>query len=379
MARKDYPWHIPDFKFGNNLVVNVIILIFIAGYFAVVGIVSLIVMIVEHKGSSKSSKQGSYKSNNPSIVAKSTLTNSHRNWLVLVNDRSCDYVKCFEEHGYVYVNTKQREPNVSDIFYLYTSKGRRVRFKTIVIETNVIRQDEKYWRTTPPEGLTCKLQLISEYTGWALCASNLGLNGFNGEDSIQYPICYNQELLGYIEKHFNDFKNIIVKDNKGNTSVYDSDYIQSRLNDTSEQNAKRQDKKDKRWLIGVDENIYDINRAFDERACIYISTSNEYKFNSSDIVYIYLRKEGCVRFKTKVVETDTVRLDSQCWKVTPPDVPVYKLKLIDKYRGCYLFKSVLRVKGFKGNESVCDSLGLLDYIEEQFIKQTYMRSSSVLF
>lgn len=47
MARKDYPWSIPDIKFGSNLVVNSILLIFVIGFYAITGVVYLIIFIID--------------------------------------------------------------------------------------------------------------------------------------------------------------------------------------------------------------------------------------------------------------------------------------------------------------------------------------------
>ena len=56
MARRNYPWNIPRIKFGQNLVVNVIILIFIAGFYAIMGLMYLIAAIIDRIKKRKSKK-----------------------------------------------------------------------------------------------------------------------------------------------------------------------------------------------------------------------------------------------------------------------------------------------------------------------------------
>lgn len=56
MARRNYPWSIPNIKFGQNLLVNVIILIFIAGFYAIMGLMYLITAIIDRIKKRKSKK-----------------------------------------------------------------------------------------------------------------------------------------------------------------------------------------------------------------------------------------------------------------------------------------------------------------------------------
>lgn len=230
MARKDFPWHASDMKFGNNVVFDLILLLLFAVYYIIVGIVYLVMTIAEFAGLKKS-----HKTLSPTHKTEETkgtreeqipaLYNGQK-WLVLINDRNCDYAKCFEEKGYIYINTLQKnKPNLTDIVYLYTAKGRRVRFKTQVVELDVQRQDEEYWRVQPPKGLTCKLRLVAEYKGWELCLSKLNLNGgFGSVETIKYPIsnnenCHIARLLYYIEKHFCDSQNIIIAEDNNKISL----------------------------------------------------------------------------------------------------------------------------------------------------------------
>ena len=128
----------------------------------------------------------------------------NRRWLILANDAECDYDRAFSEHGYVYINAKNRRINVGDTIYLYMTNEKRVRYDTMVVAVNVKRQDNNYWNISPPKGATCKLEMIGEYKGKALSLSKLKKNGFNGERTIKLPICNNMMLLDYIEDEFDN-------------------------------------------------------------------------------------------------------------------------------------------------------------------------------
>lgn len=226
MARLDYPWHIPDIKFGQNLVVNVILLIFILGFYAITGLVALIILVVDLIKSAKSKKDSSKpiaeqpklqvsrdsashhrnEAFSPTNQACDIYTNrENRNWLVLADDEMCDYERAFDEHGYVYLNTKNRKFQKYDTVYLYMATKKKVRYETLVVEVDVPRGDEKYWITTPSKGLTCKLQRVAEYKGRELTKSKLKIYGFKGENSIRLPICNNRELMEYIEDTFLEY------------------------------------------------------------------------------------------------------------------------------------------------------------------------------
>ena len=69
------------------------------------------------------------------------------------------------ENKGTFINTRTKvKPTLTDTVYIYTVKGKRVRFKTVVDEVDVPRQDDKYWSTPRPNGLTCKLKLVAEYS-----------------------------------------------------------------------------------------------------------------------------------------------------------------------------------------------------------------------
>ena len=140
-----------------------------------------------------------YGANEQNVAPK---VRKNRRWLVLADDNIFDYEKSFDEHGYIYLNTKNRRFERYDTVYLYMATNKRVKYETLVMDVDVPRQDKEYWKVSPPEGLTCKLQRTAEYNGRELCSSKLKEYGFNGEQSIKLPISNNTELLDYLEDFF---------------------------------------------------------------------------------------------------------------------------------------------------------------------------------
>ena len=206
----------PNIKFGQNLVVNFIILILVLGFYVVIGIVALIIFIIDLIRSAKSNPRGDEATvNSPKTQASTLFFNNQidtscnrresRSWLVLVDDERCDYVSSFDQHGYVYLNTHNRKLQVGDTVFLYVATKRKIRYETSVVGVGVPRGDERYWVVPPPKGLTCKLQKVAEYKGRELTKSKLKAYGFKGENSIRLPICNNIELMDYIEETFLDY------------------------------------------------------------------------------------------------------------------------------------------------------------------------------
>lgn len=126
----------------------------------------------------------------------------NRRWLVFANNNNCRHDKAFAEQGFVSWNPQNRKFRVGDTVYLYMSKDCGVRFKTRVVEVNVQREDLRYWTVKPTDGLTCKLELVAEYEGNALSATEMMKHGFKGGGSIELPLCNNVQLLDYIEEQF---------------------------------------------------------------------------------------------------------------------------------------------------------------------------------
>ena len=192
MTRKDYPWHPSDAKRVESFLVMLFKLLLMVIQGGILGIVALSKFIGLIKTSTLSKKEEA----NPPI--------ENRKWLAYVNDTEYDYERAFIEHGYAYINPKNRRINVGDTVYLYIASEKRVKYDTMVIEIDVKRRDNNYWRVVPPKGAACKLEKIGEYKGKALSLSKLKKNGFNGEKTIKLPICNNAELLDYIEDKFED-------------------------------------------------------------------------------------------------------------------------------------------------------------------------------
>ena len=126
----------------------------------------------------------------------------NRRWLVYANETNCNHVKAFAEMGYISWNPQNRKFRVGDIVYMFLSSDRSVRFKTKVIETDVRRTDFQYWNVKHNDGITCKLEYVSEYDGDALHENVLKIHGFKGGGCIELPMCGNTELLDYIEEQF---------------------------------------------------------------------------------------------------------------------------------------------------------------------------------
>ncbi|MBE6337146.1 MAG: hypothetical protein E7066_10835 [Lentimicrobiaceae bacterium] len=190
MARKDYPWHPSDIKRVNSTLTMLFRLLLMGVQCVVWAVVTLSEVLGSKKALHKKEE----------IITPS----KNRRWLILANDAECDYDRAFSEHGYVYINAKNRRINVGDTIYLYMTNEKRVRYDTMVVAVNVKRQDNNYWNISPPKGATCKLEMIGEYKGKALSLSKLKKNGFNGERTIKLPICNNMMLLDYIEDEFDN-------------------------------------------------------------------------------------------------------------------------------------------------------------------------------
>lgn len=217
MARKNYPWRASDFNYGSKLVVNIILFAVTCGYFLIKGIVYLIMKINENYEFTQllKSLMPTHKFSKAKKGMGATLYDRNR-WLLLVNDRDSNYERFFEDENYIYFNTSAKSKlSLDDTVYLYMAKGKRVRFKTRVVDIDILKRDVKYRKNPQPIGQKCKLRIIAEYKGWALCESNLKFNGeFGGEETITYPMSDNIRLLNYVEEKFSDLNNIILKEVK---------------------------------------------------------------------------------------------------------------------------------------------------------------------
>lgn len=90
-----------------------------------------------------------------------------------------------------------------DIVYVFSSKERKIIFKT-VIECSEDRADNCYWRITAPKDITWRLRALQEYSGQGLDETTMKLYGFKGGRSIQTPMYNNPGLFSYIESKFDE-------------------------------------------------------------------------------------------------------------------------------------------------------------------------------
>lgn len=208
MARKDYPWNIPDIKFGSNLLVNFILLVIVIGFYLITGVVSLIIFIVD---TIKTSKSKSNKETAQTDEATKKIEEIESNvalgkkWLAPIDESKYNCYRCSKELGYVYIDVDESTTlNMWDTVYLYNLYEKRIRYKAYVVDVNVPREDEKYWQILPPHEPTCKLKITSMNIGWMLCEPNLRLYNYKlyDIDKMMFPICINDELMTFIDENY---------------------------------------------------------------------------------------------------------------------------------------------------------------------------------
>ena len=233
--RKDYPFHIPEIKRTQNLVIKFTLLIIVVGYYLIIGIVSLIVLIIESIKTSKSELEKAHrqidaeiiKRENRQIEVESISTpNSKRRkekrqideaskrlteieakvrlgkkWLAPIDERKYNHQMRLEEQDYIYIGTyKSPILNKWDAVFLYSMNQSRIRYMAYVVEVVVLSGDEKYAQELQLSGPTYKLKVISKNLGWGLCASNL--KKYYNIGIMKYPISISDELMAFIEKHY---------------------------------------------------------------------------------------------------------------------------------------------------------------------------------
>lgn len=126
---------------------------------------------------------------------------SPRYWLVFANANRCNHYKALKESGFI--NWKKNRVNFSigDVVYLFSSKERKIIYKTVVTGTE-IRKDGQYWVEKAPIEETYRLEALEEYTGDALSETMLMEHGFKGGRSLETPSYRNKELMDYIKSQF---------------------------------------------------------------------------------------------------------------------------------------------------------------------------------
>lgn len=124
-----------------------------------------------------------------------------RQWLVYANASRCNHYASLKEAGFISWKRERNNFAVGDIVYVFSSKERKIIYKTEVVAEE-LRADGNYWIETPPMHMTWRLKAIEEYTGDLLDEPVLKLHGFKGGKSIQHPMCNNPELFAYIKSQF---------------------------------------------------------------------------------------------------------------------------------------------------------------------------------
>lgn len=135
-------------------------------------------------------------------MKKNTNKRESKHWLVFANASRCNHYASLKEAGFINWIREGNNFAIGDIIYVFSSKERKIIFKTEVVAEE-LRADGKYWIEKPPIHLTWRLKAVEEYIGDSLDESTLKSYGFKGGKSLQHPMCNNPELFAYIESQFN--------------------------------------------------------------------------------------------------------------------------------------------------------------------------------
>ena len=119
-------------------------------------------------------------------------------WLAFANEDRCNHYSCLKEQGFINWRKDRNNFQIGDIVYLFSSKERKIIFKTIVVGEEP-RQDNDYWYGKAPNDLTWRLEAMEEYSGNQLNEDHLKEHGFKGGRSLQHPMYNNPELFAYIK------------------------------------------------------------------------------------------------------------------------------------------------------------------------------------
>lgn len=126
-----------------------------------------------------------------------------KNWIVFANANRCNHYKALKEIGFInWAKARNFKFEIGDIVYIFSSKERKIIFKTIVVADNESRRDSKYWVEETPRDITYRLEADKEYTGDMLSESQLMKYGFKGGRSLQTPQYKNTKLVTYISEQF---------------------------------------------------------------------------------------------------------------------------------------------------------------------------------
>lgn len=138
-------------------------------------------------------------------MEKSNKNMRNRNWLVYANENICRHYDALSILKFINWKRDDRRYKMrkGDIVYIFSSKERKIIFKTIVA-TYEERKDSDFWILPAPKDVTWRLDVVKEYIGSGLDESIMRLHGFKGGRSIETPMCNNPELFAYIESKFEE-------------------------------------------------------------------------------------------------------------------------------------------------------------------------------
>lgn len=138
-------------------------------------------------------------------------------WLAYANTKKFDIVSCMEELGMTFWKMQTRNFNVGDIIFFYVKSEKRVMYKTLVEEINILRDDYPtsfYWRDTKQKDNAknkrrMKVTLLSTYNGSELDDETLREYGLpENKRPIEQPVNNKgtyKKLIDHIEKVFEQF------------------------------------------------------------------------------------------------------------------------------------------------------------------------------
>ena len=124
-----------------------------------------------------------------------------RDWLAFADEKRCNHYACLKDKGFISWRKHRNNFQVGDIIYIFSSKERKIIFKTIVVGEEQ-RKDNDYWFGMAPNDLTWRLEALEEYSGDQLDEVRLKEHGYKGGRSIQHPMYNNPELFAYIKTIF---------------------------------------------------------------------------------------------------------------------------------------------------------------------------------
>lgn len=129
--------------------------------------------------------------------------NLPQKWLVFANRNMWHHAEALHELGFISWTMHRTNFSIGDEVYLFMSDERRIRFKTVVVDKNCVRGDEKFRVDRKVSNhLTYKLKLVAESLKEGLKEDFLTKHGFNGGRSIQTPMHNNPKLFEYIAPFF---------------------------------------------------------------------------------------------------------------------------------------------------------------------------------